>query len=270
MGQQLKNAPVFYTVAQLRHNRISNLKAYAPDIQDRMRKLGYTGFEKTVETAFTIQPTASPDAGAPTLQPTTESIERYRCFNANRTKGFVVEQNALAFQTTEYVNIETFTDDFMLGVGIIHDVVELAQVERLGLRYLDAVVPPNGEKGLGTFLSERVLGIAEKLPSDVGVMLSVSETHFRTEHFAVVARTLISGEPLALPLELRLEKDIVIAQRFRDISGVHAVLDTDASIDRSRTFVLSDVRQDLKVLRDAVGIAYDNTVTPAAKAAWNA
>lgn len=269
MGQQLRNAPVFYTVAQLRHNRILNISAFAPAIQDRMRKLGYTGFEKSTGLAFTLQPTNSADGGVSTLRPIPEAVERFKCFNSDRTKGFVVEQNALAFQTTDYVNIETFTADFMLGVQIVHEVVVLAEVERLGLRYLDAVVPPDGERGLATYLTERVLGIAERLPNTVGVMSSVSETHFQSDAFAVVAKTLISGGALALPLELQLEKDIAIAPRFRDIVGVHAILDTDASIDRKRPFVLDDVLKDLIVLRKAVGIAYDNTVTQAAKDAWN-
>ena len=269
MGQQLKNAPVFYTVAQLRHNRILKLNAFAPEIQDRMRKSGYTGFEKSIGTAFTLQPVTSGDGAGATFQPIAESVERYRCFNSDRTKGFVVEQNALAFQTTDYINIQTFIADFVMGLQIIHEVVELAEIDRLGLRYLDAVVPPNGESGLATFLTERVLGIAKNLPSNVGVMLSVSETHFRSGKFAVVARTLISGGPLALPLDLQLEKDIAIAPRFRDIAGVHAVLDTDASIELKRPFVLDDVQADLRALREAVGIAYDNTVTQAAKDAWN-
>jgi uncharacterized protein (TIGR04255 family) len=270
VGKRLKNAPVFYTVAQLRHNRVLKLDAFAPDIQERMRRSGYTGFKKSIGFAFTLQATTPRDGGAPTLQPMAEPVERFRCFNADRTKGFVIEQNALAFQTTDYVNIETFADDFMLGVKIVHDIVVLAEVERLGLRYLDAVTHPDGERGLATYLSERVLGIAELLPDTVGVMSSASETRFQSNTFAVVARTLISGGALALPLDLQLEKDIEIAKRFRDIAGVHAILDTDASIERKRPFVLGDLRQDLQVLRDAVGIAYDNTVTQLAKDAWNA
>jgi uncharacterized protein (TIGR04255 family) len=269
MGQQLKNAPVFYTVAQLRHNRILKLDAFAPDIQERMRKLGYTGFEKSTGFAFTFQATAPSDGDAPTLQPMTESVERFRCFNGDKTKGFVVEQNALAFQTTAYVNIDAFADDFMQGVQIVHDVVGLAEVERLGLRYLDAVVPPNGEDGLATYLSERVLGIADRLPGTVGVVSSLSQTHFQSDTFAVVAKTLISNGALMLPLDLQLEKGIEIAPRFRDIVGVHAILDTDASFERKHPFVLDDVRTNLIALRDAVGIAYNNTVTQAAKDAWN-
>jgi uncharacterized protein (TIGR04255 family) len=270
VGKQLKNAPVFYTVAQLRHNRVLKLDAFAPDIQERMRQSGYTGFEKSTGFAFTLQAKTPRDGGAPTLQPTSEMVERFRFFNAERTKGFVVEQNALAFQTTDYVNIETFATDFMLGIQIVHAVVGLAEIERLGLRYLDAVAPPNGEKGLATYLSERVLGIAERLPNTVGVLSSVSETRFQYDAFSVVARTIVTGGALALPLDLQLEKGIEIASRFRDIVGVHAVLDTDASIERKRTFVLDDLKQDLLDLRTAVGIAFDNTVTQSARQTWDA
>ena len=269
MSQQWKNAPIFYTVAQLRHNRVSNIGAYAPAIQDRMRKLGYTGFAKSTGFAFTLQPTNSTDKSDTSLRPVPEAVERFKCFNSDQTKGFVVEQNAFAFQTTEYVNFESFVDDFMQGVEIIHEIVELAEIDRLGLRYLDAVVPPDGEAGLVTYLTDRVLGIAARLPGGVGVDMSVSETHFRSDKFAVVARTLISGGPLALPIDLQLERDIVIAPRFREINSVHAVLDTDASIERKRSFAIDALKEEMAVLREAIGIAFDNTVTKTAKAAWN-
>ena len=268
MSQQWKNAPVFYTVAQLRHNRISNIGAYAPEIQDRMRKLGYIGFAKSTGFAFTLQPSSSTESAETVFRPIPETVERFKCFNSDQTKGFVVEQNALAFQTTDYVNFESFVEDFMLGVEIIHEVVELAEIERLGLRYLDAVVPPDGEAGLATYLTDRVLGIAARLPGGVGVDMSVSETHFRSDEFAVVARTLISGGSLALPIDLQLEKDVVIAPRFREINAVHAVLDTDASIERKRPFAVDALKLDLITLRNAIGIAFDNTVTQAAIAAW--
>ena len=269
MSQQWKNAPVFYTVAQLRHNRISNIGAYAPEIQDRMRKLGYIGFAKSTGFAFTLQPSSSTESAETVFRPIPETVERFKCFNSDQTKGFIVEQNAFAFQTTDYLNFESFVDDFMQGVEIIHEIVELAEIDRLGLRYLDAVVPPEGEAGLATYLTNRVLGIAARLPGDVGVAMSVSETHFQSTEFAVVARTLISGGPLALPVDLQLEKDVVIAPRFREINSVHAVLDTDASIERKRPFAIDALKEEMAVLRKAIGIAFDNTVTETAKTAWN-
>ncbi len=44
MGEKMKNAPVYFTIAQVRHNPVLRLGAYADEIQDRMRKAGYPDF----------------------------------------------------------------------------------------------------------------------------------------------------------------------------------------------------------------------------------
>lgn len=40
MGEKMKNAPVYFAIAQARHNPVLRLGSYAADIQDRMRKVG--------------------------------------------------------------------------------------------------------------------------------------------------------------------------------------------------------------------------------------
>jgi uncharacterized protein (TIGR04255 family) len=60
-----------------------------------------------------------------------------------------------------------------------------------------------------------------------------------------------------------------VADRFREINGVHAIVDTDASIEGRHPFNLELIKSQLQVLRDGVGIAFDATVTPIAVSAWN-
>ena len=148
MGEKMKNAPVYFAIAQARHNPVLRLGSYAADIQDRMRKVGYPDFKKGVSMAFNLMPQIG-DISQPQNPPVVEQVERLMFFSTDNTKGFIVEQNALSFQTTEYDTFETFADEFIKGLGIVHECVTLAHSERIGLRYLDAIVPPNGEAGLG-------------------------------------------------------------------------------------------------------------------------
>lgn len=67
----------------------------------------------------------------------------------------------------------------MRGLAIVHECVTLAHSERIGLRYLDAVVPPGGETGLAEYLAPGVLGLSSRLPEDVTVSHSFSETHIK-------------------------------------------------------------------------------------------
>lgn len=265
MGEKLKNAPVYFTIAQVRHNPVLRLGAYAPDIQDRMRKAGYPDFKKGVAIALALTSEVGDEAQA--KSPEVQRVERLMFFNTESTKGFIVEQNALSFHTTEYDTFGTFADEFMKGLGIVHECVTLAHTERIGLRYLDAIVPPGGAEGLADYLAPGVLGLSSRLPEDVRVSHSFAETHIQTGECAVLARTIIQAGRLGFPLDLQ-PIGVKIADRFQEINGVHAIVDTDASIEARHTFDLDVIKAQLKTLRKGVGLAFDATVTPHAVAAW--
>lgn len=267
MGEKMKSAPVYFAIAQARHNPILRLGYYAADIQDRMRKVGYPDFKKGVSMAFTLTPQIG-DMSQPQNPPVVNQVERLMFFSTDSTNGFIVEQNALSYQTTEYGTFETFSEEFMKGLGIVHECVTLAHTERIGLRYLDAVVPTNGEAGLADYLIPGVLGISSRLPDSVEVSHSFTETHIKTPECVVLARTIIQAGPLGFPMDLQ-PIGINIAKRFQTINGVHAIIDTDASVEGRNVFDTNAIRSQLKMLRNNIGLAFDAIVTPAALAAWN-
>lgn len=265
MGEKMKNAPVYFTIAQIRHNPVLRLGAYTDEIQDRMRKVGYPDFKKGVAMAFSLMSQFGDEQqGQP---PVIERVERLMFFNSDNTQGFIVEQNAISFHTTEYDTFDTFVDEFMRGVGIVHECVTLAHTERVGLRYLDAVVPPNGEEGLPDYLASGVLGLSSKLPEEVQVTHSFSETHFRTSECAVLARTIIQAGPLGFPMDIQ-PIGVKIAERFQKIDGVHAIVDTDASIEGRHTMNLEALKSQLKTLRSGIDVAFNAIMTQSALDAW--
>ena len=266
MSGKLKNAPVYFTIAQVRHNPVLRLGAYADEIQDRMRKIGYPDFKKGIAMAFSLM---SQIGGDQKFQPpVVDRVDRLMFFNSDNTQGFIVEQNAISFHTTEYDVFDTFTDEFMKGVGIVHECVSLAHTERIGLRYLDAVVPPNGEEGLTDYLAPGVLGLSKNLPNDMQIDLSFSETHFKTKECTVLARTLIQSGPLGFPMDIQ-PLGVNIAERFQTINGVHAIVDTDASIEGRFALDLDAIRGQLKTLRGGIDVAFNAVVTQTALDAWN-
>ena len=266
MGKKMKNAPVYFTVAQVRHNPVLRLGAYAPDIQDRMRKAGYPDFKQGVSMAFSLPPQIGDESR--TVAPAVQQVERLMFFSTDSTKGFIVEQNALSFHTTEYGTFETFVDDFVKGVSIVHECVTLDHTERIGLRYLDAIVPPNGEEGLADYLAPGVLGLSSRLPEDVRVSHSFAETHIQTDECAVLARTIIQAGPLGFPMDLQ-PIGVMLADRFMKINGVHAIVDTDASIEGRHPFDLDTIKSQMKTLRKGIGLAFDAIVMPSAIAVWD-
>ena len=78
---------------------------------------------------------------------------------------------------------------------------------------------------------------------------------------------IIQAGPLGFPMDLQ-PIGVNIAERFKSINGVHAIVDTDASIEGRHLFELDAIKLQLKMLRSRIGMAFDAIVTPTAIAAW--
>ncbi|MDD2677357.1 MAG: TIGR04255 family protein [Methylacidiphilaceae bacterium] len=262
----MRNAPVYFAVTQARHNPVLRLEAYAADIQDRLRRAGYTDFKEETTLAFSGMP---PLGGKGQISaPQIYQVKRLMFFSPDRTKSFIAEPSAISFHTTEYETFGSFVEEFLKCAGIVHECVQLAFTERIGLRYLDAVVPPNGEEGLPDYLVPGVLGLRGGLPKDVHASHSFSETRIRTQECSVLARTLIQDGRLGFPMDLR-SNGVTIADRFSRINGVHAIVDIDASIEERQVFDLGAIESRLQTLQKGVGLAFNAMVTPSALHAWD-
>ena len=166
MGKKLTNAPVYYTVAQVQFNPVLDLDGYIPAIQAKMREAHFPDFKKEV-----VQRLVLPFGGAEQGQmvaPTVTPQSRYLFGDIDGRSLFLLETNALSFQTTSYDTFETFSETFLKGLGILHDALRLDFVERIGLRYLDAVHPSNDGETLREFLVPEVLGLTLRGEGQIG------------------------------------------------------------------------------------------------------
>jgi uncharacterized protein (TIGR04255 family) len=260
MGRKMKQAPVYFVIAQVRHNPILMLDAYIPEIQDRMRKVGYSD-HRAAKSLIVNLSASEADAGFH------KQVERHIFLNRSRTHGFIVEQGALSFQTTDYDTFETFSSAFFCGVEIIHEVMGLDFFERLGMRYLDAVIPGGSEPDLTRYLTPGVLGLHGRLPDNAPIELSLSETHVPMGSAFLLSRTIIRNGPLGFPGDLE-PHGLAVQERFKAIDGLHAILDTDASETRREAFDLQKMRASLESLHHRVHLAFEASVTDVALNAW--
>lgn len=265
MAEKLKSAPVYFTIAQVRHNPILKITQYAGEIQDRLRKEGYTEFE---EQSFVIPRLPSSEdfsdhAGLPF-----EEVRRLMFFSADHLKGFIVQKNSVSFHTTEYESFEVLTEEFIKGLQIVNECVKLAFSQRIGLRYLNVIVPSGGEEGLNNYMIPGVLGLASNLPEEVEIFHTFSETSMRTRTSAVVARTIIQSAALGFPNDLQ-PIGLKLPERFQSISNLHAVIDIDASsTSESQAFDLEFIRLQLTNLHEGAEMAFNKTSTPYARDVW--
>ena len=262
MARKMTHAPVYFAIVQARFNPILALDSYAPQIQERLRKHGFPDAQKGVLATLNLNLAAPTEGSAP--QVPVAQTTRYTFYNMDRTSGFILDQGALSFQTTEYDVFDTFSGEFRQGLQAVHDAVDLSYTDRIGFRYLDAVFPQANET-FGDYLNVSVLGLTEKFQESV--VHSFSETNLRSANITVIARVIIQDGEVGFPPDL-LPNIPRVAERFRVLRGRHAILDTDGYFEEREPFSLDRIKDHLSAIHDEIAKTFDATVTPNAVKVW--
>jgi uncharacterized protein (TIGR04255 family) len=264
MGTKLKNAPVYFTVAQVQFNPVLNLEGYLPAIQAKMRGAHLPDYRSEVVQRLVLPFGVA--EGAQVHTPTLSSQLRYIFGDISGRASIVLESNTLAFQTTQYETFETFSATFLDGLGIVHDALRLAFVERIGLRYLDAILPLQANESLRDYLVPEVLGLSAHAKGKL--QHSISETVSIVGLSQLVTRVLIQEGRVGLPLEIAQLAPAIDPRFTQQEAGVHAIVDNDASIAHREVFDLAKISEHLDFLHDEIKALFESTVTKQALSAW--
>lgn len=268
MGKKMKNAPVYFTIGQVQHNPILNLSSYVVAIQERLRKAGYPDFKQAMQVQFELSAAGVRDAGqAP--QPAVQRVERFLISDMAGISGFSFQTNAISFQTTEYETFEAFQSQLRLGLEVLDEVVGgLAFVERIGLRYLDVVAPRPGER-VGQYLANEVAGLRARMPAATFAYSFSEAMLIDDDGSQVVSRTIVQSGGLSFPPDLQPES-LTVAERFRAVSGEHAVIDSDGSFSSRQQFNPQFIEAKLNALHDLIDKSFQETASDHARKVWGA
>ncbi len=259
MSPPLKKPPVYFTVAQVRFNPLLKLPDFLPSIQEALRKIGFPAF--TVHNTFALQFAVQDGQAVPQTVP----HGQYLFANVKQTHCFVLSSDSLTFQSTDYGTYESFSEAFLEGLALVHKEVALAFTDRVGLRYLDHVFPKAGDN-LTLYLYKEVQGLSARLGGQS--VHSYSEALNTIHNVKLRARVVIQNGGLAFPPDL-LPQGMVVQQRFTQAQGMHAILDTDGSVEGRGLFSLDVVRKHLFDIHEVIGAAFRATVTDHARAVWS-
>ncbi|MDR9893275.1 TIGR04255 family protein [Aetokthonos hydrillicola Thurmond2011] len=252
-------APVFYTLAQVQFNPIAQMSDYVARLQERHRRSGFPDFRAENQVELTIRRL---EEAQPDVQPIQHT--RWSFTNTQRTEGYFLLSNALVFHTTTYDTFADFLNKTISGLKLVHEIVELAYVEKIGLRYLNAVVPIDNDT-LQQYLNPSLLGFSANLEGRLSH--SFTETVTAIEDGNLVARAIITNGALALspdliPLQLELQL------RFREINCQNTVLDTDYFIVKRNNFDLEEIENQLLKSHEIITNAFKVSVTDYAREKW--
>jgi uncharacterized protein (TIGR04255 family) len=260
-----KNAPVVYVIVQVRFSPVLSLKTYVPQIQEHFRRNGFPAFESrfNFQLAFSVPPPAEPEPAAPAIP--IERTPSYVFSNRDRSQSFVLEQNGLTFHVTDYLDFRWFLDLFLTNLERIDEVISLDSSERIGLRYIDAVLPKAGSK-LKEYLIPAVLGLSEQ-PVQGSLQHAYSETMLLKGDTSTVSRTIVRNGQIAFPPDMAT-LPVVINSRFTEYRGSHALVDTDSFQTIPSPMEIQKLRATLNHLHDSVQSAFNAVTTDFARADW--
>lgn len=266
MSLPWRNAPVFYVLAHIQFNAIPAMAKYADEIADRLRKIGYPDpqEEKQIVLSFGVAPDGSPSA----QQVEQKEIPRWRISNTEKTSGFLMLQDALIFHTTTYLDRDSFFAELRKGLEVVHEVIGLSFVDRIGLRYLN-VVNPEAEETLGQYLQPEARGLGQCFGDDQ-LQHNMVEVIAQLNYGTLVSRAFTiksSGGPPPMPPEL-IPLSLKVQDRFSPCEGLVTVLDNDCFMQQRIPFSISAIEVSLQKLRDGIDIAFQASITDYAKEKW--
>jgi len=263
MSARLSNAPVYYALAQAVFNPVAAMEKYVGEIQDRLRQVGYTLFEPHQVTHLKI-----PASGQP-FSPEVVQEMSWLMVKKDRTAGFILTNSAIVFHTTHYVTRQEFIPELLRGLNAVHQVAQLEHVSRLGLRYLDAILPKKGET-VEQYLVEGLRGI----DLDCKKTRALNEYVFATEtgplvpQGTLVVRIYQAIGPLGYPADLQ-PRGLVQKKEFQiNESRPHAVIDTDHFAEGQMELDFEAIEKQLFDLHGKIKQAFDKVVTDHAKSVW--
>ncbi|SER46205.1 TIGR04255 family protein [Nitrosomonas sp. Nm51] len=263
MSKKMSNAPVYYALAQAKFNPVAAMgNKYIKDVQDAFRLMGYTLFEPQERKQLQF----SANLGQLPAEPKIETKLFWLITEMNRKSGFILDQSSLVFHTTHYETNEKFIPELLEGLEAVHQIVRLEHVSRLGLRYLNAVIPGNKEH-VEQYLSSGLHGIKFGSHPKYSLYESVFETS-KNPKSTLIARIHCSTDVLGYPPDMA-PNGLLPMERFnRNEKITHAVIDTDHYLEDRMKIDFKQLKSQLKTLHTGIKHVFAAISTEHATNIW--
>lgn len=261
MGTRLANAPVYFTILQVRFNSLLNLNDFLPNIQGAFRLEKYTDYKLSQNIVLELNPQ---DGLNNSNAPVPKMHESHFFGNAEKTYTFILDSGSLTLQSTDYGDFERFSGEFYKGLAIINDIVNLAFTDRIGLRYLDRVMPLGGEQ-LDLYLIPEVRGLNGNLGGSRQYLYNEALTE--VNNVKLMSRVLIQNGPLTFPPDINV-MDMAVQPKFINFEGENAILDNDGFVEAREEFSIENVKHHVEKIKVVVKKAFHAVATEYAFEVW--
>lgn len=258
------NAPVCYVLAQAQFSPVHNIVDYVGKIQDSLRHI-YPLFDPQLVNHLQVQ--VSPMQPVGDVQ--VAQAQSWLITRTDRSAGFILSSSSITYHTTHHKGHETLIEELLRGLQAVHAAAKLDHVGRLGLRYLNAVVPSN-EESVEQYLASGLLGV--QLPGReqyFGTELVLhTETNPLVTQGLLIARTHRVVTPLGYPADM-VPNGLVPMPKFAITEPTaHAMMDIDHSVSGIMPLELNQLNLQLLSLHESIKETFQASITPHARTVW--
>jgi len=255
-------APLAYVLAQVRTEQIADIKEYQPALAGKLRPL--YPLQRKQQGARLI-------ATQSQMMVEPQQEETWEFASPDNQTGVILRESGVVLHATSYIDSNDFLSKLHHVIELFGETVPSTFVNRVGLRYIDFVIPPKGE------LPEQFVN--PKLDVNLGFaqrdgFFSTSVSIYPMGKGQMVLRYVRgSGQP-ELPPELAmfsLERSPLM-DNIKD-GRPTAIIDTDRNVELSPVEPLNpnNIQVTFKNMHDDVSTLFkDNVITDHAKNSWEA
>lgn len=264
MSKIFSNPPLYYSLVQAQFNHVVAMDSYIDKIQDKFRLEGYTIFVPEKVSQLYIDSGLNDGSSKAEIK----QIPVWRFTKSDRKSGFLLHQNQLIFHTTHYETHENFFNDFTFGLEILNSVVKLEHLSRLGLRYLNAIIPKENEE-VEKYLNDGLHGIKLDIKPRYVLHESVYDTSVEGLSSTLVNRSFRRFGPLGFPPDIN-PPDLISLQKFSNFEiFIHVVIDLDHFVIGQMSLESALIKSRLNLLHKEIKTIFNLNLTDYAKSVWD-
>ena len=257
---QLPNAPLIYVLAQILFTRVPKMEDIWEDLHQRV-------FDSYPESEVErVEQFAMKTDG---LEASKET--RWHLFARDRRKGVILSSNALILHTTSYTTSKDFFADLGFVLGHLAEVLPSGiQVNRLGLRYIDLLLPPRGELDIDRQVVDK-LGILNFEPLNCKPMRFDRVDRYKTEiggELILQHRQTMSKDVLPSDLFPNMLKPAPLLEIPKPENVMVGLLDFDHFLKTDMPMEQARITEMFRQLQKTTSAAFSEATTPAAMRLW--
>jgi uncharacterized protein (TIGR04255 family) len=255
---KLHKSPLVMVLAQVRISHVAKMASHIDDVQERLRRTGFPRFEMGRAHEIVVRPG---------LPPEFREHPRWEFQNKERSAGIIVMQNAIVLHTNSYDTFDKFAESLRLALDVVGDAAKPALVERLGLRYVDAIRPGPGE-AWSAYLKQGLHGLD---PAAIGMSTGLQrhETVGTTTVGQLVVRCVQSTDGNFLPVDL-LPTTLAYPSTDPRPGQIVTLLDLDHFSEATRDYEVDEVMTAMWDLHENLDLSFREAVTEHAMKTWKA